>query len=216
MGAMVASRARTTQYLKARVNTGRTIASALQSVIRNAVSTLVALWSGGPDGLTADDRASWEQYALNVSKRNRLGDTIHVAGVNWFVGNNTVRSQLGGGIVTSAPTTFNTGDIDWSGTTWAHGGTSGTLTLDATPLAQGLGAGDFIGVYVSPAFSPGRTKWYGQSRLARSIPGNASTATFTMGLPFGDAGTTNSQQISLRISRADGRVSSPFVLTVSP
>lgn len=212
MGAMIASRARTTQYLKARVNTGRIVPTALQGVIRNAISTLVSLWQ---TGISSATRAGWSQYALNVSKTNRLGDLTHVAGVNWFVGNNTVRLQLGQPIVEEAPTVFNTGDIDWSGTTFAAGGTLGTLTLAASPSALALGASDSIAMWTSPAFSIGREKWYGQFRLGVTISGNDTNTTFVFALPFGSAGTDGQIAGKLRISRDDGRLSSPYTIQVS-
>jgi len=211
MGAMIASRARTTQYLKARVNTGRLVPSGLQGVIRNAVSTLVSAWS---TTLSKLQQAGWSQYALNVTKANRLGDLVHVAGVNWFVGNNTVRQQLGQDPALDAPTDFNTGDILWGDVTVVAGGTQGTLTLTQAPADYGLGATDVIGFWASPAFSTGREKWYGQYRLATTILGNDTNVEFIFTTPFGDVGTTGKVQGKLRVSRADGRLSSPFTVTV--
>lgn len=217
IGAMIASRSRGSQYLKSRVNSGRKIATALQSVVRNSVSTLVALWGGGgTGGLTGNQRDGWSQYALNVRKTNRLGDSFIASGTNWFVGNNTARVQMGGAIIKNAPTTFDTGDIDWTGAAFSANGSMGSLTITPALSTRGLTATDLVGVYVSPAFSGGRAKWFGQYRLADTILGNSTATGFSFALPFGAGSSTNGYQVSMRIARADGRLSSPFVLTVSP
>ena len=52
---------------------------------------------------------AWEVYAENVTRRNRLGDSIKISGIATFVAFNTPHIQNGQTIITAAPTTFNLG-----------------------------------------------------------------------------------------------------------
>lgn len=211
MGAMIASRARTTQYLKARVYTGRLVPTALQAIIHGAVAALVAAWKT----LTQEQRDGWNTYAANVPRTNRLGDVTHAAGVTWYTGNNTIKLQLGLPSTDDAPTIFDRGTVDWSGSTLVAGGTAGTLTLAGTPTGAGLTANDAIGVWAGRPYSIGNAKYYGPTRLVASIPGDSTASIFEFGLPFGAIDTTGSSTmiVVIRTALEDGRVTSP--LTVS-
>jgi hypothetical protein len=214
MGAMVASRARTTQYLKSRTYTGRLVPTALQAVIRATVAGLVAAWKS----LTVMQRNGWSTYAANVTKTNRLGDSINVSGVSWYTGNNTVLNQVGLPIVSDAPTIFDRGEQDFTGSTLTAGGSAGTLTLIGSASSFGLTSADAIGVWAGRPYSAGNAKYYGATRLAMVIPGDDTASSFTFALPFGALDTSSdlsTMAVIMRTARGDGRVASPFTLHAS-
>ena len=64
---------------------------------------------------------AWDVYAENVTRRNRLGDSIKISGISTFVAFNAPRIQNGQAIITAAPTVFDLGDA----------GTPGTITIGA-------------------------------------------------------------------------------------
>lgn len=85
--------------------------SAAQVLARNRVSALTNYWL---NGLTAAERQSWETYAANVPVTNRIGQQIYLTGLNWYLGNNALRDQVGTPItwLADAPTIFNLASYD--------------------------------------------------------------------------------------------------------
>lgn len=78
-------------------------ASAFQQAMRNAVSQLVTRWSAT---LTQAQRDAWEVYGVNVPVTDRLGDTITISGLSWYVKCNTVRQQSSLSVIDAAPVVF--------------------------------------------------------------------------------------------------------------
>lgn len=105
LGATVFSHGRFGPYMRARVIPTNP-ATAGQVLARNRMSVLTNMWF---NVLTADQRASWETYASNVPVTNRIGAQIYLTGLNWYVGNNSLRLQANDTIVRvdDAPTVFN-------------------------------------------------------------------------------------------------------------
>lgn len=81
--------------------------TALQVVIRNAMSELTVRWR---DVLTAAQRAAWDLYALNVLLPNRLGRRTNVSGLAMYVRSNVPRIQTTAAALPrldTAPASFN-------------------------------------------------------------------------------------------------------------
>lgn len=221
-GALVASRARGTQYLRARtvpVNPR----SSFQQGVRNAVKALTSAWQT----LTEEQRGQWRNYALNVSTTNTLGDSFHASGINWFVGNNTPRVQAGLASTLDGPSIFDRGNPDWSTVlpevTILTGGTTSTLTL-AGDITANNGTNGALLIYHSRPYSPGIVSFNGPTQLAHVLPstggGTIAAGNYTYSSPFVASGvstsdTGNQMSFTLRLDRGDGRLSSKFQGTVT-
>jgi hypothetical protein len=224
VGALVASRAKQTQYLRARispVNPNTTF----QQVIRNAIKSVTQLWS---KTLSALQRQGWSVYAQNVTRTNVLGDSTNLSGVNWFVGNNVVLNQAGLPTVLDAPIVYNQGALDFLGAgisfTVETDGVNATIsTLESLVTLAGDTTSTML-LYVSRPFSAGlQGKAIPQAtRFAGSVALDQDTVSdYTFTLPFAALGvdgsdTGNTMRGVIRIARADGRVSPKFELQAFP
>lgn len=105
LGAIVFARNRFGAYMRTRVIPTNP-ATAGQVLARNRMSSLSNSWF---NYLTADQRAAWDTYAANVPVTNRLGQQIHLTGLNWYVACNALRRQADAAITDAddAPTVFN-------------------------------------------------------------------------------------------------------------
>lgn len=81
-------------------------ASAAQVVIRSLVSQLVNLWT---DTLTAAQRDTWNAYAAAVPLIDVFGDPRNRSGINHYVRSNVPRLQAGLPRVDSGPSIHNLG-----------------------------------------------------------------------------------------------------------
>lgn len=96
------SRNRSGQYIRGRslpVNPN----SAQQTVIRAALSTLVARWTST---LTQAQRDAWSTWATNTPQTDSLGNPILITGQNAYIKMNAQRIQVGLSIVDVAPAVF--------------------------------------------------------------------------------------------------------------
>lgn len=174
--------------------------------VRNIVRGLTIRWN---TILTQLERDAWETYAGNVTWVNRLGQSVHLTGLNHFVRSNTPRVQGPGvgSIIDAAPVIFNlaTAELDLSAT-------ASEATQDLT--IDGDGTGAWIGEAGAwQFFSMGLPQnaainfFGGPWRLITSTPG-AGPPPFPIVIatawPFADG-----QRLWLRsrISRGDGRLS---------
>ncbi len=212
-GALVASRAKSTQYVRARV-TPVNPNSPQQQAVRNAVKYLSGLWQR----LTSSQRESWNSYAAIVTVVNSLGDASKLSGFNWFNGNNTVRKQCGFTEILQGPAIYDLGNPDVAALglifTTSAGATRGTLTL-ASALTLANPTNGFMAVYCSRPYSPGKNFFKGPYQLAAVHGGNLSIGTYSFDLPFAAAGvgagdTQNQMEVVLRFDQGDGRLSSKF------
>lgn len=180
-----------------------------QQDVRAVFTSLAADWS---EVLTQAQRDAWTLYGENVETINNFGDPIHLTGINMFMRSNTVLLQAGLPQVNAGPTTFSLPSIDPTVVATASEGTqlisvafddtldwldeddASMTLLMASPKGAGV---DFIG---------------GPFRFAGQLLGDAITpltSPQTVAVPFAIAELQKSQ-IQARITRADGRVSSPF------
>lgn len=206
MGALVASHNKGGQYMRARVVPSGAVPTPFQSAVRNALASLSPAWSAE---LTADQRAAWENYALNVPGTNRLGDSIQLSGQNWYIACNTPRLQAGLPRVDDAPVIFDRGAISLSPTILALTDGGGTLSLGAGTVTADA---NYL-LFQGRPFSPGRAKYYGSFRLTdvEGMSGGITGNTFTPSFPVG--GTDSQSAFNLVITYDDGRLSTPFRVT---
>jgi hypothetical protein len=178
--------------------------TAPQQALRNAVRAAAPAWQA----LTDVQRSGWNTYAQNVLTVDAIGAAIQLSGFNWFTGSNSLRSQSTLPLVQAAPTIFDRGGVDLSGSTWAAGATAGTLTLTGTAasLLGGSTADHFI-VFQGRDFSPGRAKYFGSYQVVDVINGNDTHTSFIFATAFPHAGS-NSQEIRIVTVRGDGRYDS--------
>lgn len=211
-GALVASHNKGGQYVRART-TPTNPRTTFQTVVRSIVTGLTSVWRT----LSPDQQALWNVYATNVSKRNRLGDSINVSGFNWFVGNNTSRLQAGLAELDAAPTIFDDGSVLLTGTfvTVGRNTTAGSLTLAGTTLPVDSASGGAFILFASRPISNGVSFFNGPYQIAATIPSNTSASVHSFTLPFaasnvGANPTDNYMEFVLRLARPDGRVSGKF------
>lgn len=180
-----------------------------QQAVRNALSQLSQLWA---TTLTEAQRAAWDVYAANVPVINTLGDSINLTGLNMYVRSNVARIQAGLARVDDGPVIYNLGsetaptidavdaandevDVAFTATDdWATEDGAALIVLASRPQSTTINS--FIGPY----------------RFAGTIDGNsggAPTSPAAVSLPFAIAA---GQKLftSIRLSRADGRLSNPF------
>lgn len=211
VGALVASHNRGGQYMRARV-TPTNPNTVFQQGVRNAVRTLSNAWL---ETVSDVERAGWTAYAQNVTRVNRLGDTVYTSGFSWFVGNNIPRFNAGLPVIQAPPVIFNTGQPDFSaGVTLTIEGTAGTLTLGSSPsdllTADADGA---LLLYVSRPIAMTRNFFKGPYRLAAVIPGNDTNLTFDFTSPFDRGSTLNQMIATISTTRGDGRLATGFQVT---
>lgn len=219
-GSLVASRAKSTQYVRARV-TPVNPATVFQRAVRSVVKALSTLWSK----ISENERISWNMYGANVTVTNALGDSSKLSGFNWFTGNNVVRQQAGFDVVRQGPSTYDLGNPDWptiqpSVVVTDHA-TSGTLSLNA-PIFPGGGTNSFLAIYQSRPYSAGKEFFKGPYQFCDIVQatgtGSIASGDHPINFAFAADGvspgndTSNNMQFVLRLSRGDGRLSSKFTI----
>lgn len=181
--------------------------SAAQQAVRNALSSLVNLWTGT---LTAAKRAAWETYAANVPKTDTLGDTLQLSGQQWYIGANVPRLQASLARVDDAPTVFNRGNTDETIAITASEATQLMSVAFDDTLAWADEDGSSLLVYASRPQNASINYFKGPYRFAGQIDGDSGTpptSPTTIAVPFP---VVEGQQIfvATAITRADGRLTS--------
>lgn len=161
--------------------------------------------------LTQDQRDVWEDYAANVPVQNRIGSPIYLTGLNHYVRSNVPRLQAGLDRVDDGPTIFNLGDftspsIDsvtapnalslnfLEGDEWV--GEDGAAMLVLASIGKAITVNYFEGPYL----------------FAGSIEGDSGTPPTSPDLLTLARNVAAGQRVFIqaRVTRADGRLSSPF------
>lgn len=191
-----------------------------QRAIRYAVARLGAYWG---QILTADQRAAWRLYALNVPMKNALGQTIYLHGLNHFLRSNIPRLQAGVAIVASAPTIYDLGTFT-PPTILSFGeiGPQIQIAIDITDewtLTTGSHMLVYCGRPTGPSHKFYRHPWRYAGRADGAPGGIVSPVVVPAQWPWQ---TTippiprNIAWIKCRISTADGRLSLPIILGPEP
>lgn len=214
VGGLVLSRNRGGAYIRFRA-----IPTNPNTIFQQEVRSLMAtLTSGWIDDLTDDQRAAWDTYALNVHLSNPLGSPRNVGGLAMYVRSNIPRLQADPATyprVDDAPTTFNLGTYTLPSLGNAiESAQTADVTFDNTDDWAGEAASGLL-IYGSRAKNPSINYMKGPYRFAHEVEGDdvtppTSPATVTWPFPF-----VETQRLFLfgRVTRADGRLSSPFHLT---
>jgi hypothetical protein len=183
--------------------------SSFQTVLRGHMAQLTALWAT----LTQAQRDGWEAYNVNVLLPNPLGDQREIGALAHYVRSNVPRLQAGLPRVDTAPVVFTLGDY-----------TQPTITSITAPTALSLAFTDTdawcdeddsaLLVCGSRGYNPTINFFKGPYRYCGKVDGDSvtpPTSPEAITMPF----TLQAAQKAFifgRVSRADGRLSSPFRL----
>ncbi len=211
IGGQVHSRNRFGNYIRART-TPVNPNSIRQNSVRDDLSNVVALWA---NTLTQVQRDQWGVYAAAIPRQNKLGQTVFLTGFNWFVGNNTMRSQNGVPVVTVGPATLSLPIPDPTLSIAASEATQVlTVTFDDTLAWAGE---DDAAMQIQMGIPQPATREFfnGPWRIAGSLLGDnaiplVSPLPVTAPFPIQEGQLV---YIRARITRADGRVSDFFRTT---
>lgn len=161
--------------------------------------------------LDASQRTAWNTYAANVSILNRLGQVIHVTGLNMFMRCNSLRLQLGLVLLEDAPSLYQKAEQDPTFTITASEATGLLSVSFNNALGWAIAQGGYMAVFMGSPRQSQVNFFNGPWRYANKIAGAVvpPTTPATMTAPFT---LTEGQKIWSygRIIEADGRVSDPF------
>lgn len=187
--------------------------TAAQMMVRSYLAQLVARWS---QVLTADQREQWGTYGQNVTRQNKIGQTIKVTGQNWYVGNNILRLQSGLSIVDNGPVIF-AGDT-MTPPTVTLAASDGDISVAYTNTDDWAGeVGGALIVFASRPLSNSRNFPATSYLYAGKVAGAETPPTSPLSLvnPF-NIEANYRQWYRLISLRADGRVSAPFRAVADP
>lgn len=178
--------------------------TALQVRARNSARALSIAWE---NVLTQGERDAWNTYAANLVWQNRLGDPVHLTGLNHYIRSNAVNVSLGFGRIDAAPVIFTLAAAELNlGCTGSEATQQLSITFDDTaPWANEVGA--FTHWYMGLPQNSGIKFFAGPYKYIVSAAGitpAVSPVAATAPFPFADG-----QRIWIRqrIMRADGRLS---------
>lgn len=183
--------------------------SSFQTQLRGYLAQLTALWAT----LTDAQHDSWAAYSANVLLPNPLGDQREVGALAHYVRSNVPRLQAGLPRVDTAPVIFTLGAF-----------TQPEIVSITSPQALSLAftvGDDWAGeddsallIYGARGYNPTINFFKGPYRYSDLIDGDSitpPTSPYAATLPF----VLQAAQKSFifgRVTRADGRLSSPFRL----
>ena len=211
IGGVVASRNRGGPHLRGRAiptqpNTPQ------QQAVKAAAAQLASLWR---NVLTPVQRASWDLYAENVLLPNALGQSRNVGGLGMYLRSNVGRiasDLVSLARVDDAPIIFNLGDVGPIDVLTATAATD-VVEIGFTDTDEWVDEdGSALLVYTARAQNPSINFFKGPYRFADAIEGNSTTpptdpaaidAAFNIDVD-------NRTFVFARVSRADGRLSTPF------
>lgn len=202
-GGIVWSRNRSGAYVRNRAvpvnpNTDRQVA------VRNAVRSITIAWD---TILTQAQRDAWSVYAANVTWKNKLGQDIHLTGLNHFVRSNTPRVQHGLPRVDAAPVIFDLATAELELAATASEATQDLTVAFSTvpPWATEQDAWQFFAMGLP---QNGSIKFFGGPFRHLGIIHGGDPAVSPMVAPAAFPFAENQRVwVRSRISRADGRLS---------
>lgn len=211
LGGITLSRNRGGMYLR-----GRSIPtnpnSTFQQAVRSAASQLASLWGGT---LTQVQRDAWDLYAENVELPNSLGDPRNVGGLGMYVRSNVPRIASGvAGLVRvdDAPIIFDLGAV---GPLTVVSATAATdiVSMGFTDTDAWVDeSGSALLVYTSRQANASINYFKGPYRFAGAVEGDDTVPPTTPAAITGafNFDVANRVFVFARVSRADGRLSTPF------
>jgi hypothetical protein len=177
---------------------GRTVPTnpntARQQDMRSIVGGLTQSWSST---LTEAQRQAWRDYAANVPVVDRLGETMTLSGINWFIKSRASAFQVTNSTLSAtasiggfnAPTTFNTGESVLSVDTFEGDFTTPPGTLDIAGTFNGVAPTDgVVAVFIAPPQTAGTRYYKGPYQLATVVDFVATDFAWTRsGIDLSDA-----------------------------
>lgn len=213
VGGMTASHNKGGMYLRARaipVNPN----SVAQQAARTAFTELTTAWI---EELTAAQRDGWRVYATNVLATNPLGDSVQNSGQNWYISLNSPRLRAGLSRVDNAPGIFDQATLNPVSIAMTNADTPAILV--AFDDGQDWLNEDGSALIVQSSRPQNATIEFfkGPFRLAGVVEGDSVTPPTTPASVLGAFAYTTDQKIfaRVRLSRADGRLSSPQIVTTT-
>lgn len=202
VGGMTYTRGRSGMVIRAKsmpVNTN----TQFQQAVRANQSILAQAWQ---TTLTDLQRDGWNNYAAEIARKNKLGDTIFLTGQQMFVRCNSPRLQASLPMVAAGPTEFTLGDpvTNLQGVTEEVGAANGILlTWDpgAIPATANLL------VYISRPMSPTREFFKGPFRYNGEEAADLGEYNVQNARLPEPVGVGNKVVIRARVTYADGRLS---------
>jgi hypothetical protein len=182
-----------------------------QQAVRGHMAALTSHWV---ETLTADQRAAWDNYALQVPLPNALGQPRNVGGIGMYVRSNVPRLQTALPRVDDAPTIFDLGVLSSPGPFTVTAATgSGSLAYDDTDEWCDEDDSALL-IYGSRGQSPSVNSFEGPYRYQQKVDGDSTTPptspeTLSWVFPLSQG---QRAYMRLRVTRADGRLSSSFRL----
>lgn len=180
-----------------------------QVTVRAVMAQLMVRWA---QTLTAAQRTAWETYAQAVTVLNRLGEAIHISGVNHYVRSNSLLLRSGDTIVDAGPTVLALPDQDPAfAITASVGAGNVSCAFDAGLNWANIDDGH-MHVFMGRPQNATRNFFNGPWRYADTFDGNTAvplTTPQTFVPPFT---LVEGQKIWVRarIQEPDGRVSNLF------
>lgn len=184
--------------------------SVQQQAIRGFVASLTSHWL---NTLSAAQRTAWQTYADNVPLMGPLGDPRVVPPLAHYVRSNVPRLQATFGRLDDAPAIFNLGDFtnpSWSNLVAA----ADTFDTNFTEADDWVSEDGAIAIILSSRpQNPSINYFKGPYRLVGAIVGNSATPPTTPNSGNAAFGFDVGQRVffQFRVSRADGRLSLPFL-----
>lgn len=211
IGGMTASHNKGGMYLRGRGMVTNPNSTA-QQLARAAMTELVDAWN---QTLTDSQRDGWRTYAANVQVTNRLGDQINVSGQNMYVRLNQPRIVAALPRVDDAPAIFAGAELGVVSVT-AAAGSGYLLDVNFDDTADWVNEDDAALIIQGSRPQNAAIEFFkGPFRFGGTVEGDsvtAPTSPVTLTMPF--AGSDNQRVFArVRLSRADGRLSAPQVVT---
>lgn len=184
--------------------------SPAQQATRTAMRQLSTMWQ---TGLTDSQRTAWATYAANVPLANRIGAVNPINALAMFIRCNSPRYYAEGAsaVALDGPTTYAL--ATFTAPTIAI--LSGDINLHFTNTDDwAVATGGYMWVYASTQQSPTINFFKGPFLLDRSIAGNTTTPPTSPQLigTAADYASGNRVFYRIRVSNADGRLSSDMIL----
>jgi hypothetical protein len=185
--------------------------TAQQQSVRGHMASLASHWV---ETLTSAQRSAWDNYALQVPLPNPLGSPRNVGGIGMFIRSNLPRLQASLAKVDDAPTVFDLGVVTNPGPFTVTAATGvGSLTYDDTDEWCDEDGSAML-IFGSRGQSPSVNSFEGPYRYQQKIEGDSVTPPTTpeaLGWIF-PLSAGQRAYMRLRVTRADGRLSSSFRL----
>lgn len=197
MGGIVAARNRSGAYLR-----NRTIpvdpSSTAQNIQRSRMAAGASLWRA----LTEAQRQAWNAKAATTAFVNRVGETIHLTGMNLFVRSSNLLQSAGLGAITDPPVNP---IIQDHGSSTAYSGATG---LDMLSDADNWPVNAVLLVSYAIDLPNSKNYYKGPYPLSTTLALADFTAGVALLVAFGDLQDDSVQACSFRLVAEDGSASS--------